>query len=350
MITSLVLIALLGAPGVHAPSVQELIEGERWAEAEAELESLPSEAKARFEGLIAQGRGDSADAAAAFERALVMTPEVPELHLHAAHAYLSLNQFEVALRHARAASSLSDTAIAQPLIEARALDGLERHAEAYALLVKTCEVHGDALRPWLELALLSHREGLVLEVRRIAKELLARRLDRDTRLSLFHLLYDDMGALPLLEHVVAQHPSDAELRGHLAHVYARHSKWFSAARIFEEAHMLGGGYAFEAADQYRMAGHFTDALRMNAAARPTKAQAVQRLAILFEDEQYARIVAFDEPFDDPASQYRQAYAHYAIGDALGAKKRALSLLSTSYKDAATSLLKALDSLSHGSRK
>ncbi|MGB0591782.1 MAG: hypothetical protein ACPGU1_19055 [Myxococcota bacterium] len=336
MITSLIVVALLGAS-----DVQSLIDRERWDEAEVQLESLSPEARPRFEGLIAQGRGEVADAAAAFERALVLTPDVPELHLHAAHAYVSLSRFDEGLRHARAAASLRDTTIAQPLLEARALDGLGRHGEAYSVLVSACDVHTDEVRPWLELAVLSHRQGLALEVRRIAKVLLARGPDRDTALALFHLLYEDRDAVPLLEHLVAHYPGDAELRAHLGHVYARHRRWYSAARLFEEATLMGGRYAFEAADQYRMAGRFRDALRMNAMTPISEAQGVQRVAILFEDEQYARVVAMRPTLGDPASRYRVAYAHYAVGDNAGATDRARSLLSTTYKDAASSLLQAM---------
>ena len=84
----LILVTLLGTP-----SLQELIDAEQWDAVEARLPSLPVAAQPRVEGLIAQARGNSLEAARAFERALTSTPEVPQLHLHAAHAYLELKRF-----------------------------------------------------------------------------------------------------------------------------------------------------------------------------------------------------------------------------------------------------------------
>ena len=70
---------------------------------------------------------------------------------------------------------------------------------------------------------------------------------------------------------------------------------------------LGGDYAYEAADQYRMAGRLDDALRMNGLAPEREAQRQQRVSILFEQAEYARLVAMKLELNDPASRYRIAY-------------------------------------------
>jgi len=336
MITTFFIIALLGTP-----SVQELIDAKRWDEAAARLDSLSLAAQPRFEGLIAQGRGKPAEAAKAFERALVATPKVPQLHVHAAHAYLKMKRFETALKHARAASALKDTAIAQPLLEARALMGLGRDAEAYVVLNRACSTFRDEPRPWLELAMVAHRNQLAQEVYRAAEEVLARSPDRDAVVALFYLLYGVPKALPLLEQTIARHPTDPELRAHLGHAYAGNRRWFSAARLFESATALGGHYAFEAADQYRMASRYRDALRMNGQVPPSARQTAQRVSILFEQKKYARIVAMNTSFTEPDASYRVAYAHYAVGDNAGATRRARGLLKTAYQDEAAALLKAI---------
>jgi len=155
------------------------------------------------------------------------------------------------------------------------------------------------------------------------------------------LLYTDRTATPLLEELAGRFPADAELRAHLGHAYARHRRWYSAARLFEEATALGGNYRFEAADQYRMAGRYGHALRMNGQTPSSDAQRVQRVAILFEEQQYARIVAMKATFNDPGSRYRVAYSHYAVGDLLGATKRLRVLLGTPYSEEATALLQAM---------
>ena len=114
------MILLIVAAHTGTTDIQALIDAQKWAEAEVQLESLSEASKPRFEGLIAQGQGAHLKAAAAFERALAVTPDVPQLHLHAAHAYLAVDRFEEALRHARAARALRDETVAQPLLEARA--------------------------------------------------------------------------------------------------------------------------------------------------------------------------------------------------------------------------------------
>ena len=336
MMYTLAIIVLLSAPNIH-----ELIEAKKWDEAEAKLVTVSPGTRPRLEGLIAQGRGQSAKAAEAFERALVATPGVPQIHLHAAHAYFQLGQFNEVLRHARAAQSIKNEAVAQPLLEARALEALKRDGDAYVVLNHACNAYQEDFRPCLELAALAHRKELTLEVRRAVRRTLSLGPDRDACRAAFHLLKKDPPALPLLEQIVALYPKDAEFRGLLAHVYANHQKWFSAARLFEEAVRLGGNYAFEAADQYRMAGQYGHALRMNGKAAATQAQRIQRLSILFEQKRYARIVAMKTPFKDLGSRYRIAYAHYAVGDDNGALRHAQALLDTSYREEATALIKAL---------
>ena len=90
-----------------------------------------------------------------------------------------------------------------------------------------------------------------------------------------------------------------------------------------------------------MAGRYGDALRMNGLAPSSQKQSAQRVSILFEQEQYARIVAMNVSFKDPGSLYRVAYAHYAVGDHTIARKHAKTLLSTPYREEASALLNAM---------
>ena len=330
------LLILLGTPNVQA-----LVDGQEWDELEAQLTLMPPESRLRFEGLIAMGRGQPARAAMAFEDALKSTPAVPELHLHAAHAYFQLKEFEAVLRHARSASSLAEEVIAQPLLEARALEALKRHGEAYSILVRACQTFEKEYRPWLELAALAHRRELKSEVRRTALKAWSLQPDRTAAIAIFHLLYGDPDALHIVEQIAAAYPDDPEFRALLGHMYAGERYWFSAARLFEEATQLGGQYAFEAADQYRMAERYDDALRMNRLANAGQKQIKQRISILFEQEQYARIVAMNASVDEPGIQYRLAYSHYAIGEYAAARRHAKALLKTSYRDEASALIQAM---------
>ena len=336
MIRAVLIIAL-----VATTSVQTLIDSRRWSEAEARLGSVSAKIRPRFVGLIAQGRGQHGKAAAAFDKALALTPGVPQLHLHASYAHLQLKRYDKALAHARAAEKLSAKAIAQPMLASRALQGLGRDAEAYAVLKRACVDFPKLSRPWLELASLAQRNKLSHEVRAAARQVLARQHDRGAVVALVQLLSADPKGLPLLEELVAAHPRDAELRGRLAHVYAQRRQWFSAARLFEDATVMGGGYAFEAADQYRMAGRYRDALRMNGQVPASDAQLVQRLAIIFEQKNYARIVTMNVKLSDLGSRYRLAYAHYAVGNFATARAQAKALLSTAYREEAEALLRAM---------
>ena len=54
MILHLAIICLLGSPTIH-----ELIDAGKWDDAEDQLSSVTEEIRPRFEGLIAQGRGQS---------------------------------------------------------------------------------------------------------------------------------------------------------------------------------------------------------------------------------------------------------------------------------------------------
>ena len=336
MIHALLITALLGVTPIH-----QLIDDKRWDEAESQLDSVSPVVRPRFEGLIAQGRGNLQKAVIAFEQALENTPKQPRLHLYASHAYLEMKYFSDALRHAETAKALSDESLAQALLEARALEGLNRKADAYSILARACERFPKKTRPWLELAALAYREDLREDVRRAAEQIMARNPERSVATALFHLLYRDPEALPMLEQLAARYQYDAKMRSHLGHVYAEKRRWFAAARLFEEATMLGDSHAFEAADQYWLAGLFQEALRMNALAPKSIAQQIQRVAILFEAHSYARIVAMAPTLNDPATIYRVAYSHYAIGDHSRAADQARSLLKTSYREAAISLLHAM---------
>ena len=90
-----------------------------------------------------------------------------------------------------------------------------------------------------------------------------------------------------------------------------------------------------------MAGRYGHALRMNGLTPNSDAQRTQRVAILFEQEQYARIVAMKATFKDPGSRYRVAYSYYAVGDVAAARVRLRALLNTPYSEEAAALIQAM---------
>lgn len=326
---------------VSPEEVRELIEQGRFDEAQKLSNSLPKEVQPRLEGLIALGRGDHAAAVQFFERALDGSPGQLELHLALAHAYLASGRPEQALAHANQAAPLGQQVIAQPLVTARAMHRLGDKEGAARVLQQARRSFTDDPRLLLELASIYSHLGLRAATRRLAEELLAHPLDQPTTLGLFHLLYRDPAALPQLEAAAVGFSQDAEVQGHLGHAYAAQQKWLAAAKLFARATSLGGDFAFEAADQYRLGGRLDDALRWNALVPQAPRRLRQRVAILFEGRHYARITALSVSDPDPATQYRLAYAHYATGRHQRAAELCRALLSTSYHDAARSLLAAM---------
>lgn len=344
------LLLLLALAASDPPDLQALIRAGKLDEAEQALEDLPEAARLRFDGLIALERGDPARAVQAFVRASEMTstPD-PALLLHLAHAHLLAGQPAAALSAAEAAKAVEHELIAQPLLRARALRALERPGEAFAILTEAAERFAAETRPLLELIALAHESGLLSLTRRWAEDLLRRAdrrlegLDLDTALALVHLLAEDERALGILEGISARRAERPELLVQLAFAYAHHGYPYAAGKLFERASALGEDRAFEAADQYRMAGRYRSANRMNARVQGKERRRRQRLTILFEARSYARVATFPNPPIDEASTYRRAYAHYALGHRSQAATLARALLKKegSYATSARALLEAM---------
>lgn len=323
-------------------------------EATGLLEELTEPVRSRFEGLIALRRNEPRRAADAFERATVAAEEDDAiLWLHLAHARLLADEPEGALQAAEKAKSARSGLVAQPLLEARALEALGDRPGAYAVLVEAVERFPEETRPLLELAALAHDADLRGVTRRWALRYVertrasGRALDLEEAEALFDLCSSDPEALSLLETVAAHFPRNGALKARLARAWAEQERWSAAARLFEEATRLGSNHAFEAADQLRLSGRHEAALRMNALVADPERRTSQRLTILFESRAYARVVAMPQPPDEPASLYRRAYAHHALGQRSRAATLARELVErgegsdSAYVDSAQSLLEAM---------
>jgi|GEM_PF-1368200 len=330
--------------------VQSLTSAGRLAEAEALLASLqvPDGVRARLDGVIALERKDYAAASRAFERALraersAGQPADPQVSLYLAHTYLRLERYDRALAAIEATRSLAGELVAQPLVEAQALLGADRLNEAYGVLRAAVTRFPDELAPRLELVDLASRMSLLTVARVQAEQLLRLELDRDSAMAVIQALHRDSAALPLLERVVARFPNDSELRAHLAHGYAVHGTWYAAGFLFEQATLLGGDYAFEAADQYRLAGAIRRALAMNGRVVKPDRRLRQRLSILYSAGEMARVVALEAELvrrglDDDATVYRLAYAHFSLSEYAQATRLASRLIGTGFESQARSLL------------
>jgi len=120
-------------------------------------------------------------------------------------------------------------------------------------------------------------------------------------------------ALPILEEAHLVSPDDDEVLARLAYTYAEAEKAYPAARLFERLARRKPKYAFETAEQYRILGRTSRALRWNGRIPDAKKRLTQRLAILLGDGSFfqatelvaeaQRVGALDDP-----TRYRLAYA------------------------------------------
>ncbi len=197
---------------------------------------------------------------------------------------------------------------------------------------------------------LAKEAALVFELARLAQSLgleqaslnWAQMIPSDDRphiLGLFHVYYGVQAALPLLESLAAAWSKDAEIQGHLATAYAACGQPRIAARQFRRAQALGAETAFDAAEQFRVAGDYEAALRSNAQVKSNAKRSRQRLAVLFDRGSYARVVATGKP-TTAADRYRFAYAYLALGQRTRAVELARSLLDGDYAAPAKQLLDA----------
>ncbi|MBT8491901.1 MAG: tetratricopeptide repeat protein [Deltaproteobacteria bacterium] len=353
---ALLLIALvsLAAAGHAQPQseigkVERLIDDGQFAAAENELEKdgWSKPLRTRFRALIALRQGQLQRAARLFEEALRMSPGEPNLSIYLAHVYLESDRAKDSIRVLAQAKPAPTKILARPLLKARAEQRTGDDAGAYSTLV---QAHRDFPReplPVLELCALSARLSLRAEARRWASKLVARKqLGRDTALALVHSIYTDPEAAALLEALAARFPDDPQIRAHLAYGYAATKHHYVAGSLFEAATGLGGEYAFEAADQYRLAGMTRAGLAMNSKVRPAKRRLLQRMGLLFSAGALARVTAMEASLQaagvlDTDARYRLAYAHYRLGNTETATRHARKLLSTDMARPARSLLQVM---------
>jgi tetratricopeptide (TPR) repeat protein len=204
----------------------------------------------------------------------------------------------------------------------------------------------EAARPAIELVSLCQQRHLRSRARAWARAALHRGLERVEAIALSQLLHRDRGAASLLERIVVRYPRDAQLLGVLAHAYAAWGQPYAAAKLFERAVDNGGDHAFEAADQFRLAGRFARALRLNTRVSERARRLGQRLAILLSAGSMARVVSLADTLRregqwDSATRYRVAYAHYALGQADQAATLLRGLIDGPHEHAARSLLAVL---------
>lgn len=331
----------------HA-EIAALVQAGRLDEASARLAaaSLPAAARHRLVGLVALRRGDHQAAALAFAAALKDRPDDAALRLHLASAELGRGDPAAALLALEGTETLGLRVVAQPLLLARARQGTGDLDGAYATLVSATRRFPTELGPRIELMALCAGQDLRAAARAWADEVVALagdRLDRDTAAAIFAATWRDREALGLLETLASRFGDDVELRAHLAYAWAGQGSWYTAATLFERA---GPGYAFEAADQYRLAGLSARALAHNARVADAARRIEQRIEILFAGGQMARVVALQAEAERvgawrPSTRLRLAHAQWRLGQHARAAALARGLVDGDQADGARALLRAM---------
>ena len=125
-------------------------------------------------------------------------------------------------------------------------------------------------------------------------------------------------AIALLEEANQRFPGDVDVISRLAHAYAQAGAPNTSARMFMQAQVIQPRFAFEIAEQLRMAGHYRRALFFNGQVADAKRKLTQRLGIYMGMERHDLAIALlpdlqEHDWMDDMSRYQVAYACYATG-------------------------------------
>ncbi len=319
--------ALQSASASSTPGqqLQNLLQAGQVDKAERLLAGLegPPHQLARFRGLVAMQKGEFAKAEAAFKAVLKEKPEWKSTWLYLAQAQLRLSHYENALTSLEQCADLGERRPGYYRLKARAHQGVNETAEAYAILAQASQRFPDAHELALDTLLVLVRAGLhhgaITELRDLldraplspAQLTLAARIARET--------LDTPAGLTTLELLAHKAPDNPGVLSEVGYAWATLHNPRAAAHFFGRAHRQGGATAFEAADQWRLAGDTRAALRWNAAVAPGARQLTQRLAIFLSAEDYNRATALEPllasagPLED-TTLYHLAYAFLQVGD------------------------------------
>ncbi len=123
-------------------------------------------------------------------------------------------------------------------------------------------------------------------------------------------------ATSVLEVARLAQPNDPDLAAQLAYVYARRGRHHIAARLLDPSR-IGAGRAFESADQYRVAGEHTRALRANRFVVERGRRLAQRVQILVESGALEEAAALGSELEgevDERTAFALAFAYVNTGE------------------------------------
>ncbi|MEM6558724.1 MAG: hypothetical protein AAF605_02975 [Myxococcota bacterium] len=314
------------------------------------LESRDADAMlmARYRGLVAVAREDFETAAVQLGAAIELGDQAPVVSLYLAHAQMRLGRANDALVRLENVGSSLESGLSAALIRARAYRAIGRSTEAYETLRDASSRFEDSMLLVIELIVLCVELELLGEsVRWIEVAASRENVEPEDALAIIELSYRNPNALEALEQLALRFRGDPDIQGHLAYGYAEAGHAYLDARLFSTATLLGGDYAFEAADQYRLVRDYNAALRFNGWVPSERRRLRQRIAILFEAEQWSRVVALEPGWQrlrnpDDVLRYQTAYAYYRLGRPVRATEVARSVKDGPWEESASLLVQAMD--------
>ena len=318
--------AMAGASEDAVRKVEALMAEQRWEEAILFAREAPirEATRASLIGVVAMRTGAHERAIASFRRALELGPKRPSLYLYLAWSHYSLDQRKQARNALAQVKRDKARAPLYWILRGRLARDAGDSAAAYRILLQGNERFAENRLIARELGYVLVAFGALDEAPRHLVPALSGAGD-DARLwsdamRLLRVLgdrghYDE--ALMYTEILRARLPGRAaKLDAIAAHLHARAQRPVAAARLFARASRSGSeSFAFEAADQYRVARMTEQALRWNGRVVETPRRLEQRFLILTEAGRWSRAAVAGRELD-AAGRLRSRSLRYRYGLAL----------------------------------
>lgn len=344
---SMVVLSWTADPREQARAIEALIDADALERARAELdaEALPPLLDTTLRGRLALAEGQPGEAIKAFARAIELAPDHAPLQVLLAHAQLEAGRHDDALATMSSAKlDASDPPIA--LLLAAAHRAANDPASAYAALRRAARAHPEHAALVQQLVVLCASEGLFEAAKQWAQRIDRATLGATTAAVAIQQARGKTGGLRFARWMAAAFVANADVWAELGWVESAADEYRRAGQALEKAANLGADTAFAAAEHFRAARRYREALAANAAVTDEQRRAEQRFDILFEDGKHARSIVAGDRLEtkgwlEPRRRYNLAYAHYALRQFAEASRHARALSGTDESARAAALLRAM---------
>ncbi|MCK5801150.1 MAG: tetratricopeptide repeat protein, partial [Deltaproteobacteria bacterium] len=297
-------------------------------------------------------------AAKRFEHVLKVRPTKLALWVFLGQARYAQRQYAKALSALRRGEKLGKHLVGYWLLRARCLLAQKDNARAIAVLSR-------AYRSLPKAHQLLREKAIVLAEMQLfsaAKDVGLRYLARVPKDPYGYLLVGEAlrragahrSAISIFERALLRFPKRTDLMRRLAYSYAHERQHGTAARLFSKAARFGADAHYEAAEQYRLAGHFRRALQHNGKVSRKDRRLRQRLAIAVAAQRWSLAAALVADMKtagirDDTTRYLCAIALLRAGQPKQAKMLAQAIETSSYAVSAKRLTAACDRCERDSR-